>query len=69
MDKSFHENFSHYEATCKANSHLDGQPMQVNSHLDSGRRVFKPGPDRPNPGFGFGKRQTRVRVSGLQYSH
>jgi ubiquitin-conjugating enzyme E2 Z len=28
MDKSFHECYSHYEATCKANCHLDGQAMQ-----------------------------------------
>jgi len=29
MDKSFHECYSHYDSTCRSNSHLNGQPMQV----------------------------------------
>jgi len=29
MDKSFHECYTHYESTCRTNSHLNGQPMQV----------------------------------------
>ena len=29
MDKSFHECYSHFESTCRTNSHLNGQPMQV----------------------------------------
>jgi len=29
MDKSFHECYTHYESTCRTNSQLNGQPMQV----------------------------------------